>query len=40
MSDFVFPTVFGISFGLGMLAMSLIFFKTTASLRAGMEEAR
>ena len=39
-SDFIFPTVFGIAFGLGMLAISLIFFRTAASLRAGMEEAR
>jgi hypothetical protein len=40
MSDYIFPTVFGIAFGLGMLAISLIFFRTAASLRAGMEEAR
>lgn len=36
----IFPTVFGIVFGLGMLAYSLIFFRTALSLRAGMEEAR
>jgi hypothetical protein len=40
MSDFIYPTVFGTAFGLGMLAISLVFFKTAASLRAGMEEAR
>jgi hypothetical protein len=40
MSDFIYPTVFGIAFGLGMLAISLIFFRTAASLRAGMEEVR
>jgi hypothetical protein len=39
-SDYIFPTVFGISLGLGMLAISLIFFRTAASLHAGMEEAR
>lgn len=39
-SDFIFPTVFGISLGLGMLAISLIFFRAAASLRAGVEEAR
>ncbi len=40
MSDYIYPTTFGIAFGLGMLAISLIFFRTAASLRAGMEEAR
>ncbi|MFW9959287.1 MAG: hypothetical protein ACFFCT_14560 [Candidatus Odinarchaeota archaeon] len=40
MSDFIYPTVFGIAFGLGMLVISLVFFRTAASLRAGMEEAR
>jgi hypothetical protein len=39
-SDLIFPTSFGISLGLGMLAISLIFFRTAASLQAGMEEAR
>lgn len=39
-SDFIYPTAFGIAFGLGMLAISLIFFRTAMSLRAGMEEAR
>ena len=38
--DGIFPTVFGITFGLGMLAISLRFFRTAISLRAGMEEAR
>jgi hypothetical protein len=36
----IFPTVFGITFGLGMLGISLRFFKTALSLRAGMEEAK
>ncbi|MGY5881498.1 MAG: hypothetical protein RTV31_14700 [Candidatus Thorarchaeota archaeon] len=39
-SDGIFPTVFGIAFGLGMLGISLRFFKTAISLSAGMEEAR
>jgi len=38
--DGIFPTIFGITFGLGMLAISLRFFMTAFSLRAGMEEAR
>lgn len=38
--DGIFPTIFGIVFGLGMLAISLRFFRTAISLRAGMEEAR
>ncbi|MBN2230216.1 MAG: hypothetical protein JW779_11570 [Candidatus Thorarchaeota archaeon] len=38
--DGIYPTAFGISFGLGMLAISLIFFRTALSLRAGMEETR
>ena len=36
----IFPTVFGVVFGLGMLAFSLIFFRTALSLRAGIEEAK
>jgi hypothetical protein len=40
MFDGIFPTIFGIAFGLGMLAISLRFFRTAFSLRAGMEEAR
>lgn len=36
----VFPTIFGIIFGLGMLAFSLLFFRTALSLKAGVEEAR
>ncbi len=36
----IYPTVIGIVFGLGMLAFSLIFFRTALSLRAGMEEAK
>jgi hypothetical protein len=39
-SDGVFPTVFGIAFGLGMLGISLRFFRTAISLSAGVEEAR
>jgi hypothetical protein len=39
-SDFIFPTAFGISLGLGMLAISLIFFSAAVSLRAGVEEAQ
>lgn len=39
-SDGIFPTAFGIAFGLGMLGISLRFFRTAFSLRAGMEEAR
>jgi hypothetical protein len=39
-SDGIFPTIFGISFGLGMLAIALRFFKTAISLSAGMEEAQ
>lgn len=38
--DGIFPTAFGIAFGLGMLGISLRFFRTAFSLRAGMEEAR
>jgi hypothetical protein len=38
--DGVFPTIFGIAFGLGMLAIALRFFMAAISLRAGMEEAR
>ena len=38
--DGIFPTIFGISFGLGMLAIALRFFKTAISLSAGAEEAR
>jgi len=38
--DGIFPTIFGITFGLGMLAISLRFFRTAFSLRAGVEEAR
>jgi hypothetical protein len=38
--DGVFPTIFGITFGLGMLAISLRFFMTAISLRAGVEEAK
>ncbi len=38
--EVIFPTIFGIAFGLGMLAISLRFFRTALSLRAGMEEAR
>jgi hypothetical protein len=38
--DGIFPTVFGIAFGLGMLGYSLRFLKTAFSLSAGMEEAR
>jgi len=38
--DGIFPTIFGIAFGLGMLGISLRFFRTAISLRAGMEEAR
>ncbi|TFG33123.1 hypothetical protein EU528_01320 [Candidatus Thorarchaeota archaeon] len=40
MFDGIFPTIFGITFGLGMLAISLRFFRTALSLSAGMEEAR
>ena len=36
----IFPTVFGITFGLGMLAFTLIFFRTALSLRAGVEEVK
>ncbi len=36
----IFPTIFGIAFGLGMLAIAIRFFMTAISLRAGMEEAR
>lgn len=39
-SDAIFPTIFGIAFGLGMLAIAIRFFMTALSLRAGMEEAR
>jgi len=39
-SDGIFPTIFGIAFGLGMLAISIRFFMTAISLSAGMEEAR
>ena len=35
--DTVFPTTFGIVFGLGMLAFSLRFFRTAMSLKAGEE---
>ncbi len=38
--DGIYPTIFGITFGLGMLAISLRFFRTALSSRAGMEEAR
>jgi len=35
--NMVFPTTFGLVFGLGMLAFSLRFFRTAMSLRAGEE---
>jgi hypothetical protein len=38
--DFIYPAVFGITFGFGMFANSLVFLRTAASLQAGMEEAR
>ena len=38
-SDGIYPTVFGIAFGLGMLAIAIRFFMTAISLSAGMEEA-
>ncbi|MHA1136777.1 MAG: hypothetical protein ACTSSE_09835 [Candidatus Thorarchaeota archaeon] len=38
--DGIFPTTFGITFGLGMLAIAIRFFMTAFSLRAGMEEAK
>ncbi|MFW9794641.1 MAG: hypothetical protein ACFFEE_10085, partial [Candidatus Thorarchaeota archaeon] len=38
--DGIFPTVIGIMLGLGMLAISLRFFQTAISLRAGIEEAK
>ncbi len=39
-SDLIFPTIFGIVFGSGMIVISLWFFRTAISLKAGMEEAR
>jgi DNA-directed RNA polymerase subunit RPC12/RpoP len=37
--DMIYPTVFGIAFGLGMLAVSLLFFRAAITLRAEEEMA-